>query len=225
MTGGMGAPIASRCFRRSRPLIPLNRRSRTKQPCRSVARLKKVLGGRERLDPEPHRRQEISEGTDEVIRRRPRPRPAACRPCSPLGVGPEGKPRSPGTRRLPDQGRVGARDMGRAISGPCPRSVAAECSSQSSSMSRSISRCPRCRGPSCSSPRTRPEHQIRARAASETVALSAQARDPGCALFQPRLEVKERLAPARSAEHCGRPVVNWRSRTPYDLAPSSEDPH
>ena len=67
--------------------------------------------------------------------------------------------------------------------------------------------------------------QIRARAASETVALSAQARDPGCGLFQPPLEVKERLALARSAERCGRPIVSWRSRTPYDLAPSSEDPH
>jgi hypothetical protein len=67
--------------------------------------------------------------------------------------------------------------------------------------------------------------QIRARAACETVALSAQARDPNCGLFQPPLEVKQRLALTRSAEHCGRPIVNWRSRTPYDLAPSSEDPH
>jgi len=67
--------------------------------------------------------------------------------------------------------------------------------------------------------------QIRARAASETVALAAHARDPGCVLFQPPLEVKERLAPARSAERCGRPIVSWRSRTPYDSAPSSEDPH
>ena len=32
---------------------------------RSVARLKEVLGGRERLDPEPHRRQETPEGTAE----------------------------------------------------------------------------------------------------------------------------------------------------------------
>ena len=67
--------------------------------------------------------------------------------------------------------------------------------------------------------------QIRARVASETVALSAQAHEPGCVLFQPPLEVKERLAPARSAERCGRPIVSWRSRTPYDSAPSSEDPH
>ncbi len=67
--------------------------------------------------------------------------------------------------------------------------------------------------------------QIRARAASETVALSAQARDPGRVLFQPPFEVKGRLAPARSAQRCGRPVVNWWSRAPYDSAPSSEDPH
>jgi hypothetical protein len=67
--------------------------------------------------------------------------------------------------------------------------------------------------------------QIRARAACETVALSAQARDSSCGLFQPPLEVKERLALARLAERCGRPIVSWRSRTPYDSAPSSEDPH
>lgn len=67
--------------------------------------------------------------------------------------------------------------------------------------------------------------QIRARAACETVALSAQTRDPSCGLFQPLLEVKQRLALARSAERCGRPVVSCRSRTSYDLAPSSEDPH
>ncbi len=42
------------------------------------------------------------------------------------------------------------------VSGPCPRSAAAECSSPSSPTSRSFSRCPRCRGPSCSSLRTRP---------------------------------------------------------------------
>jgi hypothetical protein len=67
--------------------------------------------------------------------------------------------------------------------------------------------------------------QVRARGTTETVALPAQARDPGFVLFRPLLEVKERLAPASSAERHGRPVVSWRSQAPYDSAPPSEDPH
>jgi hypothetical protein len=67
--------------------------------------------------------------------------------------------------------------------------------------------------------------QIRARATAESVALPALARDPGFVLFQPPLEVKERLAPVSSAERRGRPVVSWRSRAPYDSAPPSEDHH
>ena len=67
--------------------------------------------------------------------------------------------------------------------------------------------------------------QIRARAAAETVALPAQARDPRFVLFQPPLEVKERLAPASWAEQRGRRVVRSWPRAPYDSAPPSEDPH
>jgi hypothetical protein len=67
--------------------------------------------------------------------------------------------------------------------------------------------------------------QVRARGATETVALPAQARDPGFVLFQALLEVKERLSPVRSAERHGQPVVSWRSRARYDSAPPSEDPH
>ena len=67
--------------------------------------------------------------------------------------------------------------------------------------------------------------RVRARVAAETVALPAQARNPGFALFQPPLEVRERLAPSNSAERRWRPVVSWRSQATDDLAPTSEDPH
>jgi hypothetical protein len=66
---------------------------------------------------------------------------------------------------------------------------------------------------------------IRARAEAETGVLPAQARGPASALFQVPLQVKERLAPVTLAEPRGRPVVSWRSRAPFDSAPSSEDPH
>jgi hypothetical protein len=67
--------------------------------------------------------------------------------------------------------------------------------------------------------------QIRARAAVETVALPAQTRDPRFVLFQPPLEVKERLAPASSAKRRGRLVASSWPRAPHDSAPPSEDPH
>jgi hypothetical protein len=67
--------------------------------------------------------------------------------------------------------------------------------------------------------------QVRARAAAETVALPALARDPGSVLFQPLREVDERLAPVSSAERRERPVASWRSRAHCDSAPPSEDPH
>lgn len=67
--------------------------------------------------------------------------------------------------------------------------------------------------------------QMRARTATETVVLSAQARDPGWALFQPPLERRERLAPSRSAELHGSPVVRWWSQARYDSPPPSKDPH
>lgn len=67
--------------------------------------------------------------------------------------------------------------------------------------------------------------QVRARTAAETVALPALARDPGFVLFQPALEVDERLAQASLAERPWRPVVSWQSRAQYDSAPPSEDPH
>ena len=67
--------------------------------------------------------------------------------------------------------------------------------------------------------------EVRARAAAETVALPAQARDAGFVLFQPPLEVEERLASVSSAERHGQPVVSWRSQAQYDPAPPSEDPH
>ena len=67
--------------------------------------------------------------------------------------------------------------------------------------------------------------QIRARAAAEMVALSAQARDRGSVLSQPPLEPKALFAPTRSAERHVQPVVSWRPRAPYDSAPPSVDPH
>jgi len=67
--------------------------------------------------------------------------------------------------------------------------------------------------------------QVRARAAAETVALPALARDPRFVHFQPPLESKERLGPVSSAERYGRPVVSWRSRAPDESAPPSEDSH
>jgi len=68
--------------------------------------------------------------------------------------------------------------------------------------------------------------QVRARAAAETVALPALARDPGALFFQPPpLEGDVRLAPVISAERRARPVVSWQSRAQYDPAPPSEDPH
>ena len=61
--------------------------------------------------------------------------------------------------------------------------------------------------------------QVRARAAAESVALPALARDPGCVLFQPPRGGDERRA------HRERPVGSWQSRAPHDSAPPSEDPH
>ena len=66
--------------------------------------------------------------------------------------------------------------------------------------------------------------QVRARAAAETVALPALARDPGSVLSQP-LEGDERLAPASSAERRGRPVRTWSFLPHVDPTPPSEDPH
>jgi len=68
--------------------------------------------------------------------------------------------------------------------------------------------------------------QVRGRAAAETVALPALARDPGSLFFQlPPLEGNERLAPGSSAERRARPVVSWQARAQYDPASPSEDPH
>ena len=67
--------------------------------------------------------------------------------------------------------------------------------------------------------------RVRARGATETVALPAQARNPGFVLFLPPPEVKERFAPVRLAERHGQPVVSWRSQARYESAPPSEDPH
>jgi hypothetical protein len=67
--------------------------------------------------------------------------------------------------------------------------------------------------------------QIRARAATESVVLSAVARDPGWALFQLPLERKELLALSRSAERHGNTVVSWRVPARYDSPPPSKDPH
>ena len=67
--------------------------------------------------------------------------------------------------------------------------------------------------------------QVRARAAAETVALPALARDPGSLFFEPPpLEGDVRLAPVSSAERRARPVVSWQSRAQYDPSPLSEDP-
>jgi hypothetical protein len=67
--------------------------------------------------------------------------------------------------------------------------------------------------------------EVRARGATETVVLPGQSRDPGFVLFQPPLEVEERLAPVSPVERRGQPVVSWQSRAQYDPAPPSEDPH
>ena len=67
--------------------------------------------------------------------------------------------------------------------------------------------------------------QVRARTATETLVLSAQARDPGWALFQPPLERKERLAPSCSVELHRSPVLSWRSLARYDSPPPPKDPH
>jgi hypothetical protein len=66
---------------------------------------------------------------------------------------------------------------------------------------------------------------VRARAAAESVALPALARHLSFVLFQPPLEVDERLAPVSWAERRGRPVASWRSRAHDDSAPLSEDSH
>lgn len=65
--------------------------------------------------------------------------------------------------------------------------------------------------------------QVRVRAATEAVAQPTQAREPGFVLFQPSLEVKERLVPVN--ERQGPPTVGRRSRACCDSSPPSEDPH
>ncbi|MGH7399813.1 MAG: hypothetical protein ACRELW_20030 [Candidatus Rokuibacteriota bacterium] len=65
--------------------------------------------------------------------------------------------------------------------------------------------------------------RIRARAAAESVVLLVPPRD-AFVLCQLPLVVRDRLAPALSAERRGSPVLSWRSRAPYDPAPPSEDP-
>jgi hypothetical protein len=67
--------------------------------------------------------------------------------------------------------------------------------------------------------------QIRARAATESVVLSAEARDPGWSLFQLPLERKELLALSRSAERHGNTVVSRRVPARDDSPPPSKDPH
>lgn len=66
--------------------------------------------------------------------------------------------------------------------------------------------------------------RIRARVSAETVVLPAPPRD-AFVLSRLPLVVKDRLAPTLSVERRGPPVLSWRSRAPYDLAPPSEDAH
>jgi hypothetical protein len=65
----------------------------------------------------------------------------------------------------------------------------------------------------------------RTRAAAETSVLPTQGRGLAFALFQPPLEVKERLAPVALAERREWPGAGWRSRAFVDSAPPSEPPH
>lgn len=66
---------------------------------------------------------------------------------------------------------------------------------------------------------------VRARAATEIVAGLTQTRDAGFVLFQPPLQLEERLAPVSSAESHARPGVSWRSPAHNDPATPPEDPH
>ena len=66
--------------------------------------------------------------------------------------------------------------------------------------------------------------QSRARAAAETVALPAAARD-AFVRSRPLLEVKDRLTPPESVERRRGPVMGRRADAPHDPAPPSEDPH
>ena len=65
----------------------------------------------------------------------------------------------------------------------------------------------------------------RTRAAAETGVLPTQGRGLAFALFQPPLEVKERLAPVALAERIEWPGAGWRPRAFVDSAPPSETPH
>ena len=149
-----------------------------------------------------------------------------CRPCSPLGVAARASlgRRALAVCRTGWRGGRGTRAV--LVSGSCPRSAAAECSSLSSSMSRLISRCPRCRGPSCSSPRTRPR--------AHRFALVPRARRSRC---PPRYETPVAACSSRRSKSSngsrwpvqpsvrGAPSSVGGLGRPYDLALSSEDPH